>query len=302
MQDFLDKIGVNINVTFSLIFLSLIWVRVLAMVSIVPFLFGKPVPKYVLTGASMVLALFVYPAIVPKTPPVLEQDIIALAVLYFKEAFYGVSIGMAVTVVFYSFESVGQMIDNQRGVSIARILIPQLGEQGSISGNFLFQLGLVIYLAMGGHLFFLNSFFSSFNVLPVLGFPVTGPGLFPMMDLFMRITGEVLYIALQMAAPVIIAIFFSDIILSIANRVAPQINVWELGFQVKGYIGILLMFVALTMMAQQMDTYTVKSGRYAEQVIELLQGKIPTDLPEAPAPEEGLPKPEEGAPPVKHVE
>ena len=302
MQEFLGRIGVNINIAFSLIFLSLVWVRVLAMTSMLPFLFGKPVPRYVVVGASMALALFVYPAIVPKEPPPLDQNHLVLVVLYLKEAFYGVVIGMSVAILFHAFESVGQMIDNQRGVSIARLLIPQLGEQGSLSGAFLFQLGIVIYLLFGGHLMFLDAFFRSYQVLPVLGFPTMGPGLFPMMDLFMRVTGEVLYIALQMAAPVIIAIFLADIILGIANRVAPQINVWELGFHIKGYIGILLLFVALTMIGQQMEHYALESNQYADQVIELLQGKIPPGFPEATPPEEGLPKPEEGVPAVKTVE
>ena len=302
MQDFLSQIGVNLNVTFALIFLSLVWVRVLAMTSVIPFLFGKPVPRYVSIGAALVLALFVYPHIVPKNPPELQQDLLFIVVLYMKEIFYGVAIGMSASFVFYAYEGVGQMIDNQRGVSIARILIPQLGEQGSVSGLFLFQLGMVIYLALGGHLVFLDAFFKSFVSLPVLAFPTTGPGLIPMLDLFMRITGEVLYIALQMSAPVIIAIFMADMILAIANRVAPQINVWELGFNVKGYVGILLLFVALTMVCEQMTRYTTEYSRQTSNVIELLQGRVPPELAE-PAPEEGgLPKPESGAPSVKSVE
>ncbi|MFH0800466.1 MAG: flagellar biosynthetic protein FliR [Pseudomonadota bacterium] len=301
MQDFLGKIGVNINVTFHLIFLSLIWVRVLMMASVIPFLFGKPVPKYVVVGASIVLAIFVYPHIVPKTPPNLSQDLLALVVLYLKEIFYGLSIGMSVSFIFHAFAAVGQMIDNQRGMSIARLLIPQLGEQASMSGVFLFQLGVVLYLVLGGHLAFLDSCFGSFKTLPVLGLPIAGPGFFPLMDLFMRITGEVIYISLQMAAPVIIAIFLADIILGIANRVAPQINVWELGFHVKGYVGILLLFISLTIIGDQIHFYAVKSNRYADQVIELLQGKVPPGAPEAPMPEDGLPAPEDGAPSVQTV-
>lgn len=302
MEEIFKRLGVNVNVSFHLIFILLIWVRILAMTAVVPFLFGKPVPRYVVVGASMVMALFAYPHLLPRPVPVLPEDHMVLAVLYIKEMFYGITIGFSAAILFHAFAAVGQMVDNQRGVSIARLLIPQLGEQGSISGLFLFQLGIVIYLLMGGHQLFLDAFFKSYIVLPVLEFPVAGPGLYPMMELFMRITGEVLYVALQMSAPVIIAIFLADIILGIANRVAPQINVWELGFHVKGYVGILLLFVALTMIAQQMERYANKSNYYSGQVVELLQGRIPPDLPVEPAPEEGLAIPEEGVPKVKTVE
>ncbi len=302
MQEVLRQFGVDFNVSFALLFLLLVWVRVLAMASVIPFLFGKPVPRYVLVAGSMTLALFVYPHIVPKVPPPLTQELMTFVVLFLKEIFYGLIIGFSGAIVFYAYEGVGQMIDNQRGVSIASLLIPQLGEQGSICGLFLFQMGLVIYLAMGGHLVFLDAFFRSYESLPVLAFPATGPGLFPLITLFMKITGEVLYIALQMSAPVLIAIFLADIILGLANRVAPQINVWELGFHVKGYVGVLLLFLALTMIGEQMNRYSIEYTRHEREAIELLQGKIPPGL-EADLPdEEGLPKPEDGPPAVQTVD
>lgn len=301
MQEYLDQIGANINVAFSGLFFTLIWTRILMMSVMIPFIFGKPVPRYVALAASLAMAFFVYPNIVPGMPPPISDDILLLVMLYLKEAFYGFCIGMSVSIIFHSFTSVGQMIDNQRGVSIARVLIPQLGEQGSIFGAFLFQFGIVIYFLIGGHLAFLDSFFMSYATLPVMDFPIVGPGLFPMIDLFIRITAEVIYIALQMSAPVIIAILLADIILGIANRIAPQINVWMLGFQLKGYIGVLLLFLSITMIGDQMSKYTMKSDGYADQVIEFLQGKVPVQVPDAPPEELGLPNFLDSAPPVKTI-
>ncbi len=299
MQEILSRIGVNIDVAFSLIFLSLIWVRVLGMASVIPFLTGKPVPRYVVVGFSMVLAIFVYPNIAPAQHVPLTDDFLQLFMLYIKEVFFGIAIGFAVAILFYGLESAGQMIDNQRGMSIARVLIPQLGEQGSLTGTYLFQLAIVLYLAMGGHRLFLSSFFQSFATLPVLEFPRAGPGLFPMMDLFIKISGEVLLIALQLAAPIIISIFVADIILGVANRVAPQINVWELGFNVKGYVGILMLFVSITLIADQIKYYSMKSNQYADRVIGHLQGKTEVEEEEVvKPPEEGLQKPEKGPLPV----
>ncbi len=296
----MDKLGVDINVAFYLIYFSLIWVRVSMMATVIPFLFGKPVPKYVVIASAFVLAAFAFSSLAPENPPTLMDDKLALVVLYLKEIFYGLAIGTAVSIIFHAFTSVGQMIDNQRGMAIARILIPQLGAQASITGVMLFQMGIVVYLSFGGHLMFLDSFFQSFKTLPVLGFPVAGAGMFPLMDLFIRMTGEVIYIALQMATPVIIAIFLTDLILGIANRVAPQINVWQLGFTTKGYIGILLLFVSITMIGEQMRDYTIQSNRYADEVIELLQGKVPDDAPQLGKPEDGLPK-EGPSPPKVHT-
>jgi flagellar biosynthesis protein FliR len=302
MEDFVQKLGININVTFSLVFLSLIWVRILAMASVIPFLFGKPVPRYVVVGVSLAMALFTFPLVVPTKPPALTENEFMLIALYLKELFYGLAIGTMAGFLFHALSAVGVMIDNQRGTAIARTLIPELGEQITTVGVFLFQFGLVLYLSLGGHIAFFRSFFESFRSLPVLEFPVAaGPGLFPLCDLFMVVTGQVLYISLQMAMPVIIAILLADIILSIANRVAPQINVWELGFNVKGYLGVLMVFVSITVMSDQIEYYTLKSNDYVAQTIELLQVNVPQPPPPAPAPEEGMPKEEQGTPPVKTV-
>jgi len=302
MEDLYRRLGVDINVAFYLIFYSLVWVRVLAMASVLPFLFGKPVPRYVTVGSSMVLALFIVIQIAPDSPPPVTEDRLLLVVLYLKEAFYGFCMGFMVGIVFYAFSSVGQMIDNQRGTSIARAILPQLGTQASITSLFIFQLGVVLYLSIGGHNYFLDAFFMSFKTLPVLEFPVVGPGMFPLMDLFMRMTGQVIFIALQVATPVIIGILLADLILGIANRVAPQINVWMLGFTIKGYLGILMLFVSLTVVCDQLQYYSLRSTSDVEETVQLLRGKVPPGAPTLEPLEEGMPKPEEGVPKVKTVE
>jgi len=301
MDEIFKKLGVNINVSFHLIYYSLVWVRIIAMAAVIPFLFGKPVPRYVMMGVSVMMALFVYINTVPDVPPPMSEDRLMLVVLYLKEAFYGACIGFTSAIIFHAMSSVGQMIDNQRGMSIARAILPQLGQQVSISGVFLFQLAIVLYLAAGGHTIFLDGFFRSFQTLPVLEFPAVGPGMFPLMDMFMKLTGEVIYIAIQIATPVIIAIFLADLILGLANRIAPQINVWMLGFTIKGSLGLLMLFISITMVASQIESYTFKSNRYVDEAVQLLHGKVPEGAPQLETPEEGL-QPELGTPEVKTVE
>lgn len=298
MDEILKQIGVDMDVAFALIFFSLVWVRCLAMAAVLPFLFGKPVPRYVMVAASMALAFYVALNIYPETPPPLAEEWGVLVLLYIKEAFYGFIMGFAIGIIFHAFASVGQMIDNQRGMSIARILIPSIGQQLSISSLFLFQLGIVLFLLIGGHLIFFRSFFESFVGLPVLAFPQVGPGLFPLIDLMIRLTGQVIFLGLQMAAPVIIAIFLADIILGLANRIAPQINVWMLGFTLKGYVGILLLFVSITMIAEQIERRGLEATEHTQEAIELLEGRVPVDAPQLPEPEEGMPRAEDGPPPV----
>ncbi|MFO1518565.1 MAG: flagellar biosynthetic protein FliR [bacterium] len=61
------------------------------------------------------------------------------------------------------------------------------------------------------------------------------------LELFMEVSTKPLrIICLQLSAPVLIAIFVADLVLGITNRIAPMINVFEMGFNIKGFVGVLL--------------------------------------------------------------
>jgi len=286
MDELSRIIGINLNLNFVFIFGSLIFVRMMAVVSFVPFLFAKPVPRQARIGAAFIFTIFAYMHLVPANPPVIPEDVFVIVALFFKEIFIGLLIGFTAGIIFYGFECAGQMIDNQRGMSIARILIPELGQQSSIIGSFLFQLSIVVFLAIGGHLVFLNAVFSSFDLIPLFEFPKMGNELLPMLEFFIRITAEVILIAVQIAAPVIIAILISDIILGVANRIAPQINVWELGFNIKGYLGILALFWAITVIVTQVQIHAQKTGADLGQLIDMLRGATSESTKELSVPEE----------------
>lgn len=287
MEEIFERLGITLDFEFVIVYLSLIWIRLLAIMSVIPFLFGRPVPRKVAVGSAMVITFFLYPLLKPADPAaVVPASRLVLFALYLKEAFIGFSIGLSVSFVFYGFEAAGQVIDNQRGASLARVLIPQLGEQGSLSGQFLFQLAVVVYLALGGHIIFLKSLLDSYQLIPIFEFPNIAPGLFPMMDFFIVLAGKVIVMAVQIAAPVIIAILLTDLILGLTNRVAPQINVWELGFNIRGFIGILALWASLILIDRNIYETTGRTARDTDIVIELLQGSIPEEVKHVETPPE----------------
>lgn len=286
MDEIFKQLGININFEFIIVYASLLWMRLLTVVAIVPFLFGRPVPRKMGVGAALVIMCFLFPLLKPAEPPPIMGDHLVVFALYLKEAFVGTCIGLAVSMIFYGFDAAGRMIDNQRGESIARVLIPQLGEQGSISGQILFQMAIVLYLIFGGHILFFKALFNSYEMIPIFEFPRVAPGLFPMMDFFIILSGEVLVLAVQIAAPVIIAILLADIILGLTNRLAPQINVWELGFNIRGVVGVLALFLSFTVIAREIYMYTNKTARNTGTVIELLSGSIPPELKDVQTPPE----------------
>jgi type III secretory pathway component EscT len=245
-QNFLSSVGVDIDLTFPMIAGGLMMTRFLVALNLTPYLGVKPVPGNIRTSTAMALTFFSYPLVVPGLDrSQLPHDVLILMALFFKEAMFGMLMGLVNSMVFFGIQSAGSMVDNQRYVANARIFNPALGAQTSIFGIFYYQLTMAIFISLGGHRYFISALIESFQKVPLLTLPVMGPGITPVMDLAMRLASDTLIICLQLSAPVLIAIFVADLVLGLTNRIAPMINVFEMGFNIKGFVGVLLVYMAL---------------------------------------------------------
>ena len=74
--------------------------------------------------------------------------------------------------------------------------------------------------------------------------------------MFIRLSADVLVLAARLSAPVIIAILLADVVLGIANKVAPSINVFELGFSIKGVTGVLVVYIAIMILYDEFQVVT----------------------------------------------
>ncbi len=270
MEKVFNLMGLHVDWRFMLIVGGLIFVRLMMITTTIPFLTGKPVPGPIKIGLAMALMVFLYPFLAPTAPKVVELAPIFLVMLYFKEMIYGIAIGFAASIVFHGFQSAGLVIDNQRGASQARLFIPQFGQESSIFGQFQFQLGIVLFLVLGGHLLFFQSVVHSYELLPLFSFPKSAPDLIGLVDEFIKLTGIVLVLSVELCAPVLIAIFIADVILGMISKTAPAINVWELGFVVRGVLGVFVVFLAIGLIISQMEKMNLLVIDQVERIIGFL--------------------------------
>lgn len=270
MDKIAEALGIKIDFYAAFLTWGLLFTRITVMLLLTPFLGTRAIPTRARTAMALALSVFFYPILVHPILGDFPENHGILFALYLKEAFFGFTIGFSTIMVFYALESAGRIVDHQRGGANAQVFVPQLG-QVSIFGLFNFWLAIALFLSIGGHRHFLEAFFLSFKTVPLLSLPDLEPGLSPFLQLLVRLSGDVLVIAVQLAAPVLITIFLIDLVLGIANKMAPQINVFELGFAVKGYAGPLMIYVSLLVLVSQMDFIMKKMVKTVYELTFLFQ-------------------------------
>ena len=256
-----------------LVLVGLAFARLLAFLVIVPFFGGAAVPARVKVATATAFVVIVYPSLAASVPDgALDFGPVGFIGLLAKEAFVGFTLGFVASLVFEAVQVAGRVIDLQRGSTLDEMFAPQLQTRVSELGQFKLQFAIVLFLAIGAHHFFISSLLRSFEVVPALNFPHPQPGWSPAAEFMTRVTGGVLSVGVQLAAPAMIALLFTDLFFGLVNRVAPQINVFFLSLPVKMAVGLAVVLISLPLFKDRYVYYFKESYKAFEFMIRALAG------------------------------
>ena len=217
--------------------------RILAIFAMVPIFTRNVLPGSIRNGVAIALLIFVYPTYSGS----IDLDNLSnldFLLLVFKELVVGIFIGFILGAIFYAAESMGFVIDNQRGSTMASSVDPMTGSQTSPLGILMIQL-LTIYVFASGAIFvIILAIYESYVSIPVHTFlpPLNMAGA----QTFLGVIDRVMALALLLAAPAMIAMFLSEFALGLVSRFAPTLNVFFLSMPVKSAVGMLVLLLILT--------------------------------------------------------
>ncbi len=236
------ELGVRHGLEGTLRLLTLAMARWAPIITLAPFMGGRLIPAPVRMGLLVLFSLLVLPAISQTAPRPLLIGPVEWWALVLKETFIGLVIGFAASLVFWGGEMGGRLIDTVRGTTTANLLIPQAKVQSTILGDVYFQLFIVLYLVSGAHLFFFAAVADSYRLLPPTELTLNlGGGA----ELWLLAVGNLFVIAVKIIAPALVVVMFLDIMLGVANRMAPQLNVHFLGMSLKASLASLALSLSL---------------------------------------------------------
>ncbi|MBI5258721.1 MAG: flagellar biosynthetic protein FliR [Burkholderiales bacterium] len=220
------------------------FIRALALMTSLPVFGQRSVPMRV----KIALALFIALAAQVSLPemPVVPLDSPQAVMLVVQQVLIGISMGFAVRLVFAAIELGGEVIGLQMGLNFAGFFDPATASQGTASGRFFGTIVGFLFIIVNGHLALIAALIKSFSAFPA------GPEPFA----FLRATqpqvwgAELFSLGLWIALPLVGMLLFVNLVLGVISRVAPQINIFAIGFPATLGVGLVGMLLTLPLMEQ----------------------------------------------------
>ncbi len=241
-----------------------IFARIMGIFLQAPVFSSRSLPSFAKVSLAIWIASvlwFVTPVRVDLLPPTFNGFMLLIA----TEVLVGFLIGFACNVIFIAIQSAGELMDLQMGLSVSQAFDPLFGASTSIIGRLMFFVALITFLLLDGHHLLLSILHQSFVMIPVpAAIDISkAPAIFNLLNLVTILWTT----AIQLAGPIILIIFLSDFSFGIVSRVAPQVNVFMLGFQVKPSLGLLGLLFALPILVKHIASLL---GTMGEEMLKLL--------------------------------
>jgi type III secretion protein T len=184
-------------------------------------------------AVAMILALPLVPMVAGAVAAA-HLTAILITALLFKEMLIGLTIGLVLGVPIWAAEAAGSILDVQRGSAAASLFNPSATTEEGVTGTLLELVMVALYFTNGGLPLTLRTVYESYGLWPASSVlpPLTAAmGLF-----FLALLDNIITMGIVLVAPIVIFMLLSDLLLGLASRAAPQLNVFALSLNVKNLV------------------------------------------------------------------
>lgn len=220
------------------------FLRVLALFTAMPLLGTRMVPVRVRVGLAFLVALAAQAGL-PEMP-LLPLDAPATWALVLQQVLIGVAIGFSVRVILAAIDLSGEIIGLQMGLNFAAFFDPVSASQSTAVTRFYTNMANFLLIAINAHLLVIAAVIHSFDAFPVSATPFAF-----LSQVRPELWGAELFrLGLWIALPIVGLLLFVNMVMGIIARVAPQMNLFSVGFPLTVTLGLVAMTVSLPGMQQ----------------------------------------------------
>ena len=234
----------------------LIMMRVAPILFMMPLLSSTSLPTLLKISFTLAVSLLLLPVVkidVRNFP----SDPYLFVTFMAAELMIGFILGLSVKLIFTGVQLAGEFAGYQMGLAMANILDPESGTDTTLLAQFYYLVGLLIFLAIDGHHWFIRALFQSFSVLSP-GEIHLKPGLYQHLIL---LSGKMFVIAIKLGAPIMAVLIFTQIGMGMMAKLVPQMNVMITSFPLTICLGFIFLGLSVEWMIPYLKSLFEESSR-----------------------------------------
>jgi len=220
----------------------LVLARISPLFLLAPLFSSKMLPPRARGVAAVGLAIGIAP-IAANAPGAgeLPTGVWLLAGLLLKELLVGTAFAFALACLFAAITTAGTILDSLIGFSFGALVDPVTGTNGGVLNQLYALVGVMIFVVIGGDAWVIQGIAHTYETVPLAEAPAIGSMVEGAQVAFSGIFGA----AIQICAPVMLAVLLTDVGFGLVSKVVPQLNVFAVGFPAKVTVGLVLVGASL---------------------------------------------------------
>ncbi|HEX3881869.1 MAG TPA: flagellar biosynthetic protein FliR [Stellaceae bacterium] len=208
------------------------FLRIMALMATAPGFSSPAIPVRAKVALALAVAILIGATLNQSMPVTMSWVTVELAI---EQVLVGVAIGFAMQLTLAAMAFAGEFVGVQMGFGFASLLDVQTGFDVPVMSNFFSLTGLMLFLALNGHLVLLGVLVKSFTVVPI----AANSGISSAGWRALARAGVLLFqMGVWLALPVIAVLLAAHLTVAVISRVAPQFNIMSLGFSLFLWVGI----------------------------------------------------------------
>ncbi|QAY68331.1 flagellar biosynthetic protein FliR [Paenibacillus protaetiae] len=251
----------------------LIFCRITAFFVVAPIFAFRNLPNTFKIGLGFFISLLVFLTYGFSQTVITDATYVLMII---REILIGLAMGFVVYLFFAVVQAAGGFMDMQIGFAMANVIDPVTGSSAPLLGNFKYMLAMMLFLMMDGHHYLLNALMGSYSWLPLDNEVYAHFADGRISDLLLRLVGNTFLLSLQVAAPIIVAMFLTDVGMAFLAKTAPQFNIFVIGIPLKLLIGLALLMLIMPEIATLFSHLFSIMFDSLEKLFAVMQGKSGT--------------------------
>lgn len=228
----------------------MIFARIMGLFSLAPIYSSEAVSFQIRVIIAFLLSLILFPVTanyLHEVPGSMGEYALIIA----SEALIGVLIGFIISIIFAGFQMAGEYFSVQMGFGYTEVLDPVSQTSLPVISTLKNLFGMLVFLTTGAHRTMLESVAYSFQKIQLLTF--TREVNIGLLKAFEYAIGAMFLVAFKISLPVLGILILVTIAEAIMGKAAPQMNIMQLSFPAKIFVGLMVLIIIIPFIDKQME-------------------------------------------------